>query len=80
MWLIMLVVSLLVRGLVDVSLLSTTMAYCFWSSVWFEVEVVVIPLSTKVKGHADEGMVAMCLVREVDRIGNHEADAAADMA
>ena len=34
---------------------------------------------TKVKGHADEGMVAMGPVREVDRIGNNEADAAADM-
>ena len=34
---------------------------------------------TKVKGHADEGMVALGRVREVDRIGNNEADAAADM-
>ena len=35
---------------------------------------------TKVKGHADEGMVALGRVREVDRIGNNEADAAADMS
>ena len=34
---------------------------------------------SKVKGHADEGLVAMGRVREVDRIGNNEADAAADM-
>ena len=31
---------------------------------------------TKVKGHADEGLVAQGRVREVDRIGNNEADAA----
>ena len=36
-------------------------------------------LVSKFKGHADEGMVAMGRVREVDRIGNNEADAAADM-
>ena len=36
-------------------------------------------LVTKVKGHADEGMVALGRFREVDRIGNNEADAAADM-
>ena len=36
-------------------------------------------LVSKVKGHADEGLVAMGRVREVDRIGNNEADAAADM-
>ena len=35
---------------------------------------------TKVKGHADEGMVTLGRVREVDRIGNNEADAAADMS
>ena len=34
---------------------------------------------TKVKGHADEGMVAQGRVREVDRIGNKEADATADL-
>ena len=34
---------------------------------------------TKVKGHADEGLVARGRVREVDRIGNNEADAAADL-
>ena len=32
---------------------------------------------SKVKGHADEGLVAMGRVREVDRVGNNEADAAA---
>ena len=32
---------------------------------------------SKVKGHADEGLVALGGVREVDRIGNNEADAAA---
>ena len=32
---------------------------------------------SKVKGHADEGFVALDRVREVDRIGNNEADAAA---
>ena len=32
---------------------------------------------SKVKGHADEGLVALGRVREVDRIGNNEADAAA---
>ena len=31
---------------------------------------------TKVKGHADEGLLALGRVREVDRIGNNEADAA----
>ena len=36
-------------------------------------------LVTKVEGHADEGMVAMGRVREVDRIGSNEADAAADI-
>ena len=36
-------------------------------------------LVSKVEGHADEGLVAMGWVREVDRIGNNEADAAADM-
>ena len=36
-------------------------------------------LVSKVKGHADEGLVAMGPVREVDRIGNNETDAAADM-
>ena len=34
---------------------------------------------TKVKGHADEGLVAQGRVREVDRGGNNEADAAADL-
>ena len=34
---------------------------------------------TKVKGHADEGMVARGRVREVDRLGNNMADAAADL-
>ena len=34
---------------------------------------------SKVKGHADEGMVAQGRVREMDRIGNNEADAAADL-
>ena len=33
---------------------------------------------TKVKGHADEGMVADGLVRMVDRLGNDAADEAAD--
>ena len=36
-------------------------------------------LVSKVKGHADEGLVAMGRVGEVDRIGNNDADAAADM-
>ena len=36
-------------------------------------------LVSEVKVDADEGMVAMGWVREVDRIGNDEADAAADM-
>ena len=39
----------------------------------------VIPLSLRLRGHADEGLVAVGQVREVDRIGNNEADAAADM-
>ena len=34
---------------------------------------------SQVKGHADEGMVALGRVREIDRTGNNEADAAADM-
>ena len=34
---------------------------------------------SKVKGHADEGMVAVGRVREVDRIGNIDSGAAADM-
>ena len=34
---------------------------------------------SKVKGHADEGLVAQGRVREIDRIGNNEADAAADL-
>ena len=33
---------------------------------------------TKVKGHADEGMVLDGRVREVDRLGNDAADDAAD--
>ena len=32
---------------------------------------------SKVKGHADEGLVALGRVREIDRIGNNEVDAAA---
>ena len=36
------------------------------------------PIS-KVKGHADESLVTLGRVREVDRIGNNEADAAADL-
>ena len=32
---------------------------------------------SKVKGHADEGLVAVGRVREVDRIGNNEADVVA---
>ena len=32
---------------------------------------------SKVKGHADEGLVALGRVREIDRICNNEADAAA---
>ena len=32
---------------------------------------------SKVKGHADEGLVAFGRVHEVDRLGNNEADAAA---
>ena len=35
---------------------------------------------TEVKGHADEGLVALGRVREADRIGNNEADAAADLS
>ena len=31
----------------------------------------------KVKGHADEGLIVLGRVREVDRVGNGEADAAA---
>ena len=34
---------------------------------------------TEVKVHADEGLVAQGRVREIDRIGNNEADAAADL-
>ena len=34
--------------------------------------------NSKVKGHADEGMVLDCRVREVDRLGNDVADEAAD--
>ena len=34
---------------------------------------------TKVKGHADEGLVACGRVRAADRIGNDAADAAADL-
>ena len=34
---------------------------------------------TKVKGHADEGMVLDGRVREVDRLGNDAADEAADL-
>ena len=33
---------------------------------------------TKVKGHADEGMVLDGRVREIDRLGNNAADEAAD--
>ena len=33
---------------------------------------------TKVKGHADEGMVFDGRVRELDRLGNNAADEAAD--
>ena len=33
---------------------------------------------TKVKGHADEGMVMGCRVRELDTLGNNTADEAAD--
>ena len=33
---------------------------------------------TKVKGHADEGMVLSGRVRELDRLGNDAADEAAD--
>ena len=36
-------------------------------------------LVSKVEGHADEGLVPMGQVREEDRCGNDEADAAADM-
>ena len=36
-------------------------------------------LVSKVKGHADEGLVVMGRAREVDRIGNNEADSAADL-
>ena len=35
-------------------------------------------LVTKVKGHADEGLVAAGRVRELDRLGNNAADEAAD--
>ena len=34
---------------------------------------------SKVKGHADERLVALGRVREVDRFGNNEADATADL-
>ena len=34
---------------------------------------------SKVTGHADEGLVALGRVREVDRIVDNEADAAADL-
>ena len=34
---------------------------------------------SKVKGHADESLAALGKVREADRIGNNEADAAADL-
>ena len=36
-----------------------------------------VPIS-KVKGHADEGMVRECGVRELDRLGNNGADETAD--
>ena len=34
---------------------------------------------SKVKGHADEGLVVLGRVREIDRVGNNEADAAASL-
>ena len=34
---------------------------------------------SKVKGHADEGLVALGRVRDIDRVGNNEADAAASL-
>ena len=36
-------------------------------------------LVSKVKGHADEGLVVLGRVREVDRFDNNEADAAANL-
>ena len=39
----------------------------------------VTPELPKSKGHADEGLVAQGRVREVDRIGHSDADAAADL-
>ena len=38
-----------------------------------------VPKVAEVEGHADEGMVADGRAREIDRVGDNEADAAADM-
>ena len=33
----------------------------------------------RLRGHADEGLVALGRVRDIDRVGNSEADAAASL-
>ena len=53
---------------------------CFaWLRCWFWLGGAVTTDISKVKGHADEGLVRDGRVRELDKIGNDMADQAADL-
>ena len=75
----MLVFSLPIGGLVGLSLLVNNGDLLCLAQGMVRSRGRGNTLVSQVKGHADEGMVALGRVREVDRIGNNEADAAADM-
>ena len=79
MWSIIWLVLSLIGVLVGLFLWFMTEICCFWHSSCFDGGGSGATAVTKVKGHADEGLVARERVREVDRIGNSEADVAADL-
>ena len=76
-WLIMSLVVLLVGALASLFLWLMMVTCCLKYSNWSVGGGLTTLLFPRVKGHADEGLVALGWVREVDRIGNNEADAAA---
>ena len=73
MSLVLLLVGVLANFFLWFMMVTCCLGYGNWSVGWGLDNAAV----SKVKGHADEGLVALGRVREVDRIGNNEADAAA---
>ena len=80
MWFVMSLVLLMV-GVLASLFPSSMMVTCFLKIQqfvrWRGLGTTAV---SKVKGHADEGLAALGRVREIDRIGNNEADAAAALS